>query len=65
MVAPIEGGVDKAEIEFSFEMKVNGVYEDPRVTKTYSNEGYGEIIWVGTAWRAAEQAVGGAGGGCT
>ena len=46
-------------------MKVNGVYEDPRVTKTYSNEGYGEIIWVGTAWRAAEQAVGGAGGGCT
>jgi len=31
--APIEGGVDKCEVEFSHDMAVTRVYEAPRVTK--------------------------------
>ncbi|MCA8990221.1 MAG: transglutaminase family protein, partial [Planctomycetaceae bacterium] len=45
--APIEGGVDEAEVEFSFDMKVTRVYEDPRVTKPYSDDAWDEIIRVG------------------
>src|SRR3989344_2570177 len=34
--APIEGGVDKAEVEFSHEMRVTRIFESPRVTKPYT-----------------------------
>lgn len=36
--APIEGGVEKVETEFSFEMRVERVVDKPRVTKPYTDE---------------------------
>ncbi|TWT61049.1 transglutaminase family protein [Rubinisphaera italica] len=45
--APIEGGVDKCEVEFEFEMEVTRVHEDPRVTKPYTEETWEEILKVG------------------
>ncbi len=41
--APIEGGVEPAEVTFGFEMTVTRVHEDPRVTKPYT-EGQWETI---------------------
>ena len=34
--APVTGGIDDCESEFSFHNKVTRVHEDPRVTKPYS-----------------------------
>ncbi len=42
--APITGGVDKAEVEFSFEMAVDRIVETPRVTKPYTDEQWGRIV---------------------
>ncbi|HSG69426.1 MAG TPA: transglutaminase family protein, partial [Planctomycetaceae bacterium] len=46
--APISGGVEKCETEFSFKMSVTRVHEDPRVTKPYSTEQWERIDRVGT-----------------
>lgn len=45
--APIDGGVDESEVEFTFDMSVTRVYEAPRVTKPYSEEQWDEVIRVG------------------
>jgi len=47
--APIEGGVDKAEVEFAHEMKVTRLYEAPRVTKPYTEEQWAEVMRLGEA----------------
>ncbi|MBB3896922.1 transglutaminase family protein [Roseococcus suduntuyensis] len=44
--APISGGVEKAEVEFGFEMKVVRLRETPRVTKPYTPK----------QWQAIQQA---------
>ncbi len=45
--APITGYVDRARCEFSFDMKIQRVYETPRVTKPYSEVEWREIIDLG------------------
>jgi uncharacterized protein (DUF2126 family)/transglutaminase-like putative cysteine protease len=47
--APIEGGVDKAEVEFSHHMGVTRIYESPRVTKPYTDEQWSEVMALGAA----------------
>ena len=47
--APISGGVDEAEVEFGFEMKVTRVAETPRVTKPYTEEQWQHIANLGHA----------------
>lgn len=45
--APITGSVDECEVEFSHEMSVERVREDPRVTKPYTDETWATILKVG------------------
>ncbi|WP_375740404.1 DUF2126 domain-containing protein [Pseudomonas boanensis] len=45
--APITGGVDESECEFSHEMRVERVWEAPRVTKPYSEEQWQAIRALG------------------
>nr|WP_315427632.1 transglutaminase family protein [uncultured Albidiferax sp.] len=45
--APIEGGVDKAEVEFEHHMQVTRLYESPRVTKPYTDEQWADIQVLG------------------
>ena len=45
--APITGASDKAEVEFRFHNKVTRIHEDPRVTRPYSEEQWGEIMGLG------------------
>src|SRR3954452_10656297 len=45
--APIEGGVEKAETDFDFEMSVARVIDVPRVTKPYSEEQWQAILALG------------------
>ncbi len=45
--APIEGGVDKAETVFDFEMSVERVIDVPRVTKPYTEEQWQAIRKLG------------------
>jgi uncharacterized protein (DUF2126 family) len=45
--APVTGAVDKAEVEFQHHMKVERVWEAPRVTKPYSEEQWAEIERLG------------------
>jgi uncharacterized protein (DUF2126 family)/transglutaminase-like putative cysteine protease len=47
--APIEGGVDEAEVDFGHEMKVTRIYESPRVTKPYTEEQWAEVLALGDA----------------
>jgi uncharacterized protein (DUF2126 family) len=47
--APISGGVDKCECEFSFEMNVMRIYESPRVTLPYTDEQWKKIESLGHA----------------
>ncbi len=47
--APISGGVETSEVEFSVEMTVTRIHEDPRVTKPYTEETWEKIDAVGTA----------------
>ncbi len=47
--APIEGGVDEAEVEFAHEMKVTRLYEAPRVTKPYTEEQWADVMRLGEA----------------
>ncbi len=45
--APIEGGMDKAEVEFSHHMEVTRIYESPRVTKPYTDEQWAAVLALG------------------
>jgi uncharacterized protein (DUF2126 family) len=45
--APITGATEKAEVEFSHHMRVDRVWEAPRVTKPYTDEQWEEINAVG------------------
>ncbi len=47
--APISGGVDECESEFSYDMKVTRIYESPRVTLPYSDEQWKHIELLGHA----------------
>lgn len=45
--APIEGGMDKCEVEFSHHMAVTRIYESPRVTKPYTEEQWAKVMQLG------------------
>ncbi|WP_437882674.1 DUF2126 domain-containing protein [Pseudomonas sp. LRF_L74] len=45
--APISGGVDECEVEFSHEMRIERIWEAPRVTKPYSDEQWQAIVELG------------------
>ncbi|HUN67924.1 MAG TPA: transglutaminase family protein, partial [Burkholderiales bacterium] len=45
--APITGLTEKAEVEFSHQMRVDRVWEAPRVTKPYTEEQWAEINALG------------------
>jgi uncharacterized protein (DUF2126 family)/transglutaminase-like putative cysteine protease len=45
--APISGGHEKAEVEFTFDMTVTRIAESPRVTKPYSDEQWAAITSAG------------------
>ena len=45
--APISGGVSESEVEFSVEMTVTRIHEDPRVTKPYPEDIWEQIDAVG------------------
>ncbi|WP_439115113.1 DUF2126 domain-containing protein [Hydrogenophaga sp.] len=47
--APVEGAMDKCEVEFSHHMGVTRVYESPRVTKPYSEEQWASVLALGEA----------------
>lgn len=46
--APISGSVGPCEVEFSFEMSVTRIHEDPRVTKPYSAAQWAEVESLGS-----------------
>jgi uncharacterized protein (DUF2126 family)/transglutaminase-like putative cysteine protease len=45
--APVTGATEKAEVEFTHQMRVERVWEAPRVTKPYSDEQWREIDALG------------------
>ena len=45
--APIEGAMDKCEVEFDFVNEVTRFHEDPRVTKPYSDVQWAEVLALG------------------
>lgn len=45
--APITGAVEDSKVEFGFEMSVQRIHEDPRVTKPYTEEQWMEIEHLG------------------
>jgi uncharacterized protein (DUF2126 family) len=45
--APIEGAVDKAEVEFGHDMKVTRILESPRVTKPYTEDQWADVMALG------------------
>ena len=45
--APISGDVEQCEVEFKFEMSVDRIHEDPRVTKPYTDEQWTQIETLG------------------
>ncbi|HTR85422.1 MAG TPA: transglutaminase family protein [Reyranella sp.] len=47
--APIEGGVEKSEVQFSYDMSVSRVRETPRTTKPYTEEQWSALLGVGEA----------------
>ena len=47
--APIEGGMDKCEVEFEHHMAVTRIYESPRVTKPYTPEQWADVMALGEA----------------
>ncbi len=47
--APVTGAVEKAEVKFEHHMKVERVWEAPRVTKPYTDEQWAEIEKLGHA----------------
>ncbi|MFN4163516.1 MAG: DUF2126 domain-containing protein [Ferrovibrio sp.] len=53
--APISGALEKAEVEFSYEMKVTRFRETPRVTKPISDENWQKMLSLGDAVDATLQ----------
>jgi uncharacterized protein (DUF2126 family)/transglutaminase-like putative cysteine protease len=47
--APISGVVEDAKVEFKFEMTIERIHEDPRVTKPYTDAQWSEIDALGHA----------------
>lgn len=47
--APITGASDPCEVTFHFDMSVERVHEDPRVTKPYTDTEWAEILALGEA----------------
>ncbi len=47
--APVEGGVDKCEVEFAHHMEVTRIYESPRVTRPYTEEQWARVMQLGEA----------------
>ena len=47
--APIEGGVDESEVEFSHHMGVQRIYESPRVTQPYTEDQWARVLALGEA----------------
>ena len=47
--APIEGGVDESEVEFSHHMQVTRIFESPRVTKPYTTEQWADVMKLGAS----------------
>ena len=47
--APIEGRMEKCEVEFAHHMAVTRIYESPRVTKPYSEEQWADVMSLGAA----------------
>jgi uncharacterized protein (DUF2126 family)/transglutaminase-like putative cysteine protease len=47
--APISGVVEPCKTEFEFEMRVDRIYESPRVTKPYTEDQWAEIAALGHA----------------
>jgi uncharacterized protein (DUF2126 family) len=47
--APIEGRLEKAEVQFGHEMSVSRIYESPRVTLPYSDSQWQKILELGHA----------------
>ena len=47
--APIEGGVDKSEVEFSHHMGVQRIFESPRVTQPYTDGQWARVLALGEA----------------
>ena len=45
--APIEGGVDKCDVDFKHTMEVTRIYESPRVTKPYTEGQWKAIVDLG------------------
>lgn len=45
--APVTGFTDVCEVQFSHEMKVTRIHEDPRVTKPYSEDDWEKILKLG------------------
>jgi len=45
--APIEGLMDKAQVEFSHEMQVSRIHESPRVTRPYSDTQWADVLKLG------------------
>ena len=45
--APIEGGVEEAEVEFAHHMVITRLYEAPRVTKPYTDEQWADVLALG------------------
>jgi uncharacterized protein (DUF2126 family)/transglutaminase-like putative cysteine protease len=45
--APIEGLIEEAEVQFSYDMKVTRIRETPRVTKPYTEEQWQALLSVG------------------
>ena len=45
--APIEGSVEKCEVEFRHSMSVSRIHESPRVTKPYDDTTWGAILDLG------------------
>lgn len=45
--APIEGGLEKCEVEFEHLMRIDRIHESPRVTKPYTEEQWAAICKLG------------------
>lgn len=45
--APVVGATDKCEVSFAFENKVTRIYEDPRVTKPFTEQQWAAINAIG------------------
>ena len=54
--APVEGAVEKCEVEFEHSMRVERLYESPRVTRPYTDAQWAEVLELGARVDQALQA---------